>query len=151
MKVTAVKWQNICEEVRFWDVSDFLRNFDDEMENVAKGCTNLRFCKPEDLAAPERLALEPNVALKGDQLVLCFPGLDGVSKDDIDVSIEGGVIFVGVEVKKHEGGSTHGWFRMKLPSNLDADTCEAEHTRGTLCICISQKKETAKRKKIKLK
>lgn len=151
MKVTTVKWRDICEEVRFWDVSDFLRNFDDEMENVAKGCTNLRFCRPEDMSVPERFALEPKVTNKGDQLVLSFPGLKGVRKDDIDVSIENGMIFVGVILKKHDGGSAHGWFRMKLPSNLDADTCEAEHKDDSLNICIWQKKEAAKRKKIKLK
>ena len=151
LKMTVVNWRNITDEVRYWDVTDLLHNLDDELENARKGFTNCLFCLSSSREEIEPLLLTPEISVRADHLDLSFPDLKGVGKDDIEVSIENGEILVSVEMKKEDGGILSGWFRMNIPHDFDADTCEAEHCKGILTICLRRKEAPAPRKKIKLK
>lgn len=151
LKMTVVNWRNITDEVRYWDVTDLLNNLDHELENARKGFTNCLFCLRSSKDGIEPLLLEPDISISADHLDLSFPDLEGVDKGDIDVSIENGEILVSVEMKKKDGGVLSGWFRMSIPHDFDAETCEAEHCKGILTICLRRKEDPAPRKKIKLK
>jgi hypothetical protein len=151
MKMTVVNWRNIVDEVRCWDAADLLHNLDDELENARKGFTNCLLCLKhgEEEGAP--LLLKPEISVRNDHLEISFSDLEGVEKDDIDVSIENGEILVNVEIENEEGGTSLGWFRMRIPHDFDGETCEAEHCDGTLTLLLRRKKKQPSRKNIKLK
>ena len=151
MKRTVVSWRNLCDEVRCWDAADLLSNLDDELENARRGYTNCLFClRPSDDEAGS-LLLKPEILVKDDHLDIAFPDLRGADKDDIEVSIENGEIAVDVDMEKEDGGTLAGWFRMRIPPDFDAETCEAEHCKGILTIRLKRRAARAPRKKIKLK
>lgn len=150
MKLTVVNWRNICDEIRYWDAMDLLRNLDCELENANKGFANCLFCS-KSMEEGGRLLLTPDIAVHGDRMELSFPNLEGVDKDDIDVTIENGEISVNVELEGEDGKSLFGWFRMRIPQDFDADSCDAEHKGSALRICLKRKAPPPSKKKIKLK
>lgn len=149
--MTVVNWRNIVDEVRYWDVADLLHNLDDELENARKGFANCLFCLKSTRGDVEPMLLRPEISVRDDHLDLTFPDLEGVDKKNIDVSVDNGEILVNVNMEKETGGTLSGWFRMRVPHDFDAETCEAEHCNGTLTICLKRKLIPTSRKKIKLK
>jgi len=147
--MTVVSWRNIVDEIRYWDAIDLLRNLDDELENASRGFANCMFCsRAHDREESDALLLKPEISVRDGRLELSFPDLEGVDKDDIDITIENGEILVNVRIEGEEGGTLFGWFRMKIPQDFDADTCEAEHKDGELRVCLVRRKPSASKKKI---
>jgi len=86
--------------------------------------------------------------------------LPGMKKEDIDISLEGGVLTLSGERKggcdSESGGASHceRWFgrfqrSISLPCRVDTKTIKAAYTDGVLSITMA-KAEEAKAKKIKV-
>ncbi|MBF0553183.1 MAG: Hsp20/alpha crystallin family protein [Nitrospirae bacterium] len=104
----------------------------------------------------------PRVELleKKDSFVLRVE-LPGVKKEDVDISVNLGVLKIAGEVKgEDEEGSecrcserTYGKFlrTFELPSTVDADAIAAVHEDGILELCLPKKKEAlVEEKRIKI-
>lgn len=104
----------------------------------------------------------PNVELleKKDSFVLRVE-LPGVKKEDVDISVNLGVLKIAGEVKgdMEEGSEcrcserTYGKFlrTFELPSTVDADAIAAVHEDGILELCLPKRKEAlVEEKRIKI-
>ena len=84
--------------------------------------------------------------------------LPGVSQDDIDLTIEDGMLTLSGEKRserKDENGyseRSYGRFerRIALPSNIDEDKCQADFKNGVLTITIPRAAEKARGRRIPL-
>ena len=78
--------------------------------------------------------------------------LPGVKEDDIDLTVEDGMLTLSGEKRserKEEGGyseRSYGRFerRISLPSNIDEDKCSADFRDGVLTITIPRSEEKAR-------
>ena len=85
--------------------------------------------------------------------------LPGVKEEDIDITIDDGVLTLRGEKKStredKESGyreRSYGSFerRLTLPSNIDEDNCSAEFKDGVLTITLPKSEEKARGRKIQL-
>ena len=84
--------------------------------------------------------------------------LPGVKEDDIDLTVEDGMLTLSGEKRserKEEGGyseRSYGRFerRVSLPSNIDEDKCSADFSDGVLTITIPRAEEKARGRRIPL-
>jgi HSP20 family protein len=85
--------------------------------------------------------------------------LPGVKEQDIDLSIEDGVLILSGEKKSERNDQEHGYSersygrferRMSLPSNIDEEHCKADFRDGVLRITIPKAEENARGRKIPL-
>ena len=84
--------------------------------------------------------------------------LPGVKEDDIDLTVEDGMLTLSGEKRserKEEGGyseRSYGRFerRISLPSNIDEDKCSADFRDGMLTITIPRSEEKARGRRIPL-
>jgi HSP20 family protein len=85
--------------------------------------------------------------------------LPGVKEEDIDITIEGGVLTLRGEKKSsredEEGGyreRTYGSFerRITLPNDIDENTCSADFADGILTITLPKTQEKNRGRKISL-
>ena len=85
--------------------------------------------------------------------------LPGVKEEDIDITIDDGVLTLRGEKKStredEQSGCrerSYGSFerRITLPSNIDEDACSADFTDGVLTITLPKNEEKARGRKIQL-
>ena len=84
--------------------------------------------------------------------------LPGVKEEDIDLTVEDGMLTLSGEKRserKEEGGyseRSYGRFerRISLPSNIDEDKCSADFRDGVLTITIPRSEEKARGRRIPL-
>lgn len=155
MKMRIVDWRGICDEVRYWDAMDFLRNLEDEMENARRGLVNWMFCPGAEYPfmgeARTGMLLKPEITARNDHIEIAFPNLDEARKEDIDVEIEGRDLSVNVKIGGSGGKESLGWFRMRVPDDMDAEACEARHDGGILRICLRRRKALPAKRRIALR
>lgn len=85
--------------------------------------------------------------------------LPGVKEEDVDLSIDDGVLTLRGEKKSTRGDDesgyrerTYGSFerRITLPANIDEDSCSADFSDGVLTITLPKSEEKARGRKIPL-
>lgn len=98
------------------------------------------------VAAPRDLTVPLDVVEKEDKFVI-RAAVPGVSPDELNVSIEGGVLTISGETKHEEEGEqdkvyfrecSYGSFNrsIRLPQNLEVDKVDAEFENGFVSITI---------------
>jgi HSP20 family protein len=94
-----------------------------------------------------------------DEAVEITAELPGVKEEDVDLSIEDGILTLRGEKKSSrevgEGGyreRTYGSFerRITLPGNIDEEACSADFADGVLTITLPKREEQARGRKIPL-
>lgn len=153
MSLKVIKWSDIVDEVRYWDAVDLLRNLDDELENAGRGLANCIFHPDRHYpyeADRGRILLKPEISKKNDRVEIEFPNLKNVRREDIDVEIEDRELRINVKKEKADKGEILGWFRMEIPEEFDAETCNAEHKGGSLKICLRKRTARPSKRRIKV-
>lgn len=94
-----------------------------------------------------------------DEAVEITAELPGVKEEDVDLSIEDGILTLRGEKKSsREGGEggyrerTYGSFerRITLPGNIDEEACSADFSDGVLTITLPKREEQPRGRKIPL-
>lgn len=150
MRINRVDWRNLFEEVKYWDALDLLRNFEEEMENARNGLIHWMLSPymqfPQLIEDRNTMLLTPEISEKEGGIEIDFPHLENVEKDDIDIEIVNSDLLVIVKFKKSKDEKIIGWLRLKIPDDMNLETCEAELTRGKLKICLKKKEDLVTRK-----
>lgn len=100
----------------------------------------------------------PMEITQDDKKVEVCAELPGVKREDIDLTVEDGVLMLSGEKKserRDENGyseRSYGRFerRITLPSNIDQDACQADFTDGVLKITIPRSEAKARGRRIEL-
>ena len=83
--------------------------------------------------------------------------IPGVSKEDIHVGVDGGVITISTEVRQHDQRSEEKLLRseryygsisrsFQLPSEVDTTGCKAKYENGVLTLTLPKRKGLASRR-----
>ena len=149
MKLKRTDWHNIVDQVRYWDAMDLLENLEQEMEKARSGMLHCVFEIEPDTSLQLKsyeFALSPRIRDTGRELRIEFGGMHRVSKEDVNISIESGMLDVLVRYFASDGRESVGRFVTRLPLEIDAETCEAELNKGKLVICLKKATGTTKKK-----
>ena len=107
--------------------------------------------------APTAEAWAPRVDIREDKdAVLLTAALPGVSKDDVTVELENGVLTISGEKKSEKTENENGIYRSErvygsfkrsftVPDSLDAGKIEAEYANGVLKLVLPKRPEAAAR------
>lgn len=142
-----------------WDRCHDLGSLRNEMSRFATGATPRRrqVIAQRTPQGREPWAPATDIWDAGDEVGLRLE-LPGIEKDDIDVSVEDGVLTVSGEKRdpgKSEGErsyrrveSSFGAFARKfvLPENLDPSKVEASYANGVLTLSIQRREESLPKK-----
>jgi len=139
-----------------WDPFGFLTDFRSEIDRVFD-----RSLAPWKFVVPSEKFWNPAMDVYQDKdKVVVQAEVPGLSKDDIDVSLEGDVLTIQGEKKEekeekekryHRVERSYGYFQrvVELPAPVDAKGIKADFKDGVLKITLP-KKEEAKPKSIKI-
>ncbi|MEM2839909.1 MAG: Hsp20/alpha crystallin family protein [Thermoplasmata archaeon] len=153
MKLKRTDWHCIVDQVRYWDAMDLLENLEQELEKARSGMLHYVFEIEPDTSLQLKsyeFTLSPRIRTVGRELRIEFDGMDRVNKNDVNISIESGMLDVLVRYVASDGRESVGRFLMRLPQGIDAETCEAELSKGKLVVCL-KKAASPVRKKIEVK
>jgi len=149
MRIRQMDWRHLCDEVRYWDATDLLSNFQEEMENVRTGLIHwmLKPCSSFPIA-PESVCdmmLPPEVSESEGGVEFIFPGMEKVERDDIWIEIMDDELILKISKKVDEGEVAHHYSRLSIPDDLNRETCEATISQGKLKISFERRKTFKKR------
>lgn len=152
MKLKRTDWHCIVDQVRYWDAMDLLDNLEHELEKARSGMLHYVFEIEPDTSLQLKsyeFALSPKIRDTGREVRIEFDGMHRVSKDDVNISIDSGMLDVLVRYFSPDNRESVGRFVMRLPLGIDVETCEAELSKGKLVICL--KKTGTGKKRISVK
>lgn len=110
---------------------------------------------PETPATAEAWAPRVDVREEKDAVLLTAE-LPGVSKDDVHVELENGILTLSGEKKAEKSEHENGFYRSErvygafkrsfhVPDSVDAEKIEAEYTNGVLKLTLPKRPEAAPR------
>jgi len=132
--------------MRFFD--DFMADIESELPDVSEWWGRGRFVPAVDLLEDEN-----NVTVKAE--------LPGIGKDDIEITLHGGILTLKGEKSEEETAKEAGYHRMerrygkfeksvRLPEYVDEEKIDATYRDGVLTLTMP-KKESAKPRTIEVK
>ncbi len=144
-----------------WNPTRDLINMRNEMDRLMEGFFNVT---PQSPVAKEGWGLALDIAENEDRYLVTAV-VPGVTPEDIDVTVEDGVLTIRGEVKKEfeeSGEEEHSWrfhirerrfgqFQrsLRLPNDVDLDGIQARHENGLLTLVLP-KSEAAKPRRISI-
>lgn len=145
MKIQRINWYTLVDDVKYWDAVDLIRNFEEEMENMRNGLIHWMLTPDMHFPTPSKRydtkLLEPRISEGEMGLEFNFPNLDKVKREDINIEIISNELLVTIVMNEGKEKNIIGRFRIRIPDNFDARTCEAEFMEKELRIFLERKKE----------
>jgi len=150
LKLRTMVWRDLVEQVKYWDAIDLIDNFEEEMRHADSGLLHCIFC--QGIENPYKVeisrgmvSLSPEIHTMENGIRLDFHDLHGLSKEDIEVSVDSDILSVTAEISDEAGNRFKGTFSMRIPYGLDPDSCDAEFDDGLLSIILSKSTSPKKR------